>query len=760
MHAVGGGATPSELDEVLSKIGHWLASTPGRAKLVYVRKEVVEEPELGPEVGQVGLHEVLVERLRARGIERLYKFQHEAYKAISAGRDVFLVSGAATGKTEAFVIPLLDRALKEGARSAVIYPTKALARDQLARFLSYTVPFLLRMDVLDGDTPEKERARIYANPPHLLITNPDMIHFSLPRSGKFRRLLSGVGALVLDEAHVYEGSFGSHVRMIMERLKAFLGPDIQFVASSATIGNPDELGELLFDRPVQVIEGRPRRRGIAYHALVSSGLLSRWTVAARLIYVASRLGLRCLTFVDSQQMCEVVARIAKREGAHVMVHRAGLLREERREVEDKLRSGELDGVVATPTLELGIDIGSLDAVIMAAPPPSYARYLQRAGRAGRRDRPGYIFTVLADDPIDAYYERRPERFFEQELTPVVFEPYNEEVAKIHLVALAMERGGRLKLDALPKGWEGALELCLKEGYAVLKAGWLLLTKRAYREFRAYSLRSAGREVRIIEAATGARVGTRSLPMALHDLHPGAIYLHQGRTYEVKRLDLERYVAYVKRMPDDLPFYTRPLYNVEVSGLALSANRRAHGVEVAYGSGTITKTVWAYVIRHLYGGEEGLAEPAPLVPLDEPVSWSFRTKLLVARYGEAAQPEAIHALEHAIIHAARPVVGAGLNDLGGVSYPTGHIVIYDATPGGSGLAKLLFKRLEKAHEIARDILANCDCEDGCPRCIYDPFCGNNNRVLSRKGALKLIEAVLRGEVRAPIGLDVMGEAGLP
>ncbi|RLI06897.1 DEAD/DEAH box helicase, partial [Candidatus Bathyarchaeota archaeon] len=731
----------------------------GGARIIYVKKEVVGEPELGPRVEDVGLHEVLVERLKAHHIERLYKFQYEALRAIRDGEDIFIVSGAATGKTEAFIIPILDRALKEDLRSLVIYPTKALARDQLARFLLYSAPLLLRMSVLDGDTPEKERTVIYENPPELLITNPDMIHFSLPRSARFRRLMKGFRTLVLDEAHVYEGSFGSHVRMVLERLRAFTGHELQFVASSATIGNPEELGELLFGRPVKIIMGQPRRKGIAYHALVGSGTLGRWRTASRLLYLLSRAGLRSLVFVDSQQMCEVIARMARREGVEVMVHRAGLLREERREVEEKLKSGGLEGVVATPTLELGIDIGLLDAVVMAAPPPSFARYLQRAGRAGRRGRPGYIFTILADDPIDAYYEREPERFFEQELTPVVFEPYNEEIAKVHIIAMAMERGGRLKLEWLPRGWDKAVDLCIKEGYAIPKAGWLFLTKKAYREFGSYSLRSAGREVVIVDRARGTRIGSRSLPMALHDLHPGAIYLHQGRVYEVEELDLGRFTAYVKRMPDDVPFYTRPFYEVGISGLSLTEERKADGIEVAYGSGRITKTVLGYTIRYFYGGEEAPSE-MPLVLLDEPISWSFRTKLMVARYGEVVQPEAIHALEHAIIHAARPVVGAGLNDLGGVSYPTGHIVIYDATPGGSGLSKLLYRRLEKAHRIAYDILANCDCDDGCPRCVYDPFCGNNNRLLSRKGALRLLKEVLRGGVHAPLSLEVLGEGGVP
>ena len=746
---------PPGADELLRCLSDRLSSMTGGSRIIFVRREVVEEPEPGPRVEDAGLSELLVERLRARGIRRLYRFQYEALMAIRRGRDIFIVSGAATGKTEAFIIPLMDLALREGLRSLVVYPTKALARDQLSRFRAYSPPLVLNMSVLDGDTPEKERSTIYASPPDILITNPDMIHFSLPRSARFRRLVRGFGALVLDEAHVYEGSFGSHVRMVLERLRRSTGRDMLFVASSATIGNPEELGQLLFGRPVEVITGQPRRKGIAYHALVSSGTSSRWTVASRLLYLLSRAGLRSLAFVDSQQMCEVVAKMAKRDGVKVMVHRAGLLREERREVEEKLKSGELEGVVATPTLELGIDIGLLDAVVMVAPPPSFPRYLQRAGRAGRRGRPGYVFTILADDPIDAYYEREPERFFEQELTPVVFEPYNEEIMKVHILALAMERGGRLRLADLPDGWGKALGLCVKEGYAVVRGGWLLLTRRAYREFGYYSLRSAGREVSIVDRGRGARIGSRSLPMALHDLHPGAIYLHQGRAYEVEELDLDRLVAYVRRLPEELPFYTRPIYEVSVSELSLEEGREADGVEVAYGSGLMTKTVLGYVIRYFYGEER----PGEVL-LEEPISWSFRTKLLVARYGEFVQPEAIHALEHVLIHAARPVAGAGLNDLGGVSYPTGHVVIYDATPGGSGLSKLLYRRLERAHRIAYDILAKCDCEDGCPRCVYDPFCGNNNRFLSRRGALELVKAVLAGEIHAPLGPGAPGVGGLP
>ncbi|RLI38111.1 hypothetical protein DRO60_03735, partial [Candidatus Bathyarchaeota archaeon] len=212
-----------QADEVLDSIARGLEAAGGGARLIYVKREVVEEPEPGPEVSQLGLHEALEEALVRYGIRRLYRFQYEAYRALMAGKDIFISSGAATGKTEAFIIPLMDKALKSGDRSVVVYPTKALARDQLGRFQRFAMPFMLRVAVFDGDTPERERASICQNPPQVLITNPDMIHFGMARSARFRRLLRGLKALVLDEAHVYEGSFGSHVRMIIDRLKMAVG---------------------------------------------------------------------------------------------------------------------------------------------------------------------------------------------------------------------------------------------------------------------------------------------------------------------------------------------------------------------------------------------------------------------------------------------------------------------------------------------------------------------------------------------------------
>ena len=728
------------INEVIDSIAVKLQKISGNCRIVYVRREAVGNPKYGPMINEIGIHPILSRTLLDYGIERLYSFQYEAYLKIINGSNVFIVSGTATGKTEAFVIPVIDKVLKEDLKALVVYPTKALARDQLTRFKQFSFLSGCRADVFDGDTLESERRRIVENPPNILISNPDMIHFGLAYSPRFRRILKDTRILVLDEAHVYEGAFGSHMRMIIERIRKLLDNNLQFIASSATIGNPDEFSKLLFNEDLDVVQGPSRRRGLAYHILVSTGGLSRWTITGRLISILSSLGLKVLSFTDSQQMAEVIAKIARENGSRILVHRAGLLREDRVRVEEAIKSNMIDGVVSTPTLELGIDIGSLDAVVMASPPPNYVKYLQRAGRAGRRGRVGYIFLILGDDPIDAYYERKPKEYYSQELTPIVFEPNNTEILKTHILALALQYF-KIPENLIPSEWRSVIEELANEGYLIKHNKSYRPTSRVWREFRERSLRSAGSEILISNCQN--IIGRRELPAALHDLHPHAIYLHQGRVYEVTDLNIRRGVAIVKELGYEWPYYTRPLYEASIDNVDIKEEKVEEGIPIVYGNGLVTKTVIGYVKYSLYGGVN--QKPENIEFLDNPVSWSYNTKIMISKYADFVEPEAIHALEHAIIHAARPIVGASINDLGGVSYPDGHIVIYDSTPGGSGLTKLLYMKLRKAHKIAYQILNRCKCNDGCPRCIYDPFCGNNNRTLSRRKALKLIKSIAKTKI---------------
>ncbi|ABN70584.1 DEAD/DEAH box helicase domain protein [Staphylothermus marinus F1] len=724
--------------------------------VIYVYREETGEPEPGPSIEDIDLPEPLLEALKKRGIRRLYRFQYDAYKSILNGENVVITAGTGTGKTEAFLLPILSKIYEKrtpNPQAMLVYPTKALARDQLQRINDYLGYGVFSAAVYDGDTPRRIRQKISANPPDIVVTNPDMIHVGLVLSPTIRRFVKASQFMVIDELHVYEGVFGSNVKCVFERINKYRRNNPpQYIGSSATIGNPREHAETLFGVPVKVIEGPLRRRGIAYHVLVSAGKLSRWTVTAALASVLARRGLRFIVFVDSQQMAELIARIAWRSyGVDIMVHRAGLPADERKMIESKLRAGEISGVAATPTLELGIDIGFLDAVIMAAPPPSFAKYLQRAGRAGRRGRKGYVFTVLADDPIDAYYERNPKRYFEQEIPPLYMDPENEEVLRIHLLALLLEQG-RIRRDELKRAWLRVAERLRYERLVAWVGPYIYPNYRLARKiFMEYmSIRGSGPQVVIYDVDEKNIVGYRELPQAVLDLHPDAVYLLNRRVYKSIEIDVDKKIARVKRLPDDTPYYTRPLYTVDLVDYSILASRTSsRGIPLAYAWVKLSINVEGYIVRNYWETEKAGIK----YWFDHPITYTYNTKALLLKYPEnpewdyMSNAEAFHAIEHALISAARPVCGAALGEMGGISYPSGDIVIYDGAPGGSGLAKLLFERFEKAEEIAYEIVSKCDCEDGCPRCIYSPYCGNNNQVLSRRKATYVLGNILkRGAVK--------------
>ncbi len=707
-------------------------------RLAYVKREEAGDPEPGPRVSEAGLAPRVASALEALGYERLYRFQHEAYRAWASGSDVFIVSGTGTGKTEAFMIPALETAL-EGGMTVILYPTKALARDQMLRIQRFASAVGVGAAVLDGDTPREERSRIYEDPPGILVTNPDMLHYGMAFSDRFRRLVSRASLVVLDEAHVYRGVFGSHVRWVLYRLERIAGRP-RFVLAGATVGNPEDLAWRLTGRKPAVVRGPPRRRGSLVHVMVDAGRSGRVAVAASLIAAAARSGLKVLGFAEGQQSAELIARVAReRYGVAAEVHRAGLPAEARRSVEDRFRRGDLMAVVATTTLELGVDIGDLDVVVMAQLPKSYSSYLQRAGRAGRRGRTGYAVTVLADDAVESYYLRRPEEYFLRGPEPSFIEPSNREVARVHAAALLLGEGGA-KLEELPEELRLAVEDLAASGLARVEGGFARPVRSRARRLLEESggLRSSGPRVRIVEEGAG-EIGWREMPQALYDLYPGAVYMHAGRTYLVSSLDLDRMEAVVRRVEEARGYYTRPLYTADVVSMAPLEERRAGPLRLVYAEVKLTIVIEGYSVRDASTGRQ-VAE----VKYQKPIAWTFTTLGVATRYPVPAKPgegdpAAVHALEHALLQAAKPVVGASDSDLGGVGYPSGHIVIYDSVPGGNGASRLVYERFERVEDMAETILASCSCQEGCPRCVYSPHCGHGNRRLSRRRALRLLQA---------------------
>jgi len=735
---------PPEYDDFITKL-----EEDEHHRIVYVTLEDPKLPEPGPSLDDIELDEALKEALRKRGIERLYKFQAKAIEYIRSGESTVIVAGTGMGKTEAFLLPILDDVIEnpfEGVRALLVYPTKALARDQLARINALaSVVFGARALVFDGDTSERDRMRIYSMPPPILVTNPDMIHHALMHSEAFREIVSKVRYVVLDDMHVYSGVFGTHVSYVLRRIRRFLKDDPVYIGSTATIGNPEEFAEAMFGKRVEVVKAEAGRLSPTYHVMVRPVARSKLDEVVCLLKKCMERGLKTLVFADSHRMVELIRKAGLRWGVDVHVHRAGLLPEERRAIEDGLRTGKIRAVAATPTLELGIDIGDLDCVILTNIPPTYSKYVQRTGRCGRRGRRAYVILILGNDPISQYYENFPEDFYSRSFEPIAVELENEEIARTQLVAMA--RDNPIRLSELSEFEHQVAMSLVSEGYLkyVKTRGYLKCTSKGLRYLRKRSsLRGVGEIVRIYDVR-GRLVGYREMPMALKELFPGAIYLHSGSVYISVKFSPPR--AVVRRLPPSFNLITSPLYYSEPSDFRAELSRSVHGVEIEYGSLNVRESVYGYVVKDFSSGAV-LRESL----LDREYNYEFKTKGLLIHFPVNPEwrlmenAEAFHAVEHALISATQTVVGASPTDMGGISFPTGHVFIYDSFPGGSGITKLLFSRIEEAIKRAYRIVSTCSCADGCPRCIYSPYCGNNNKILSRRRAIRVLRKLLRGELR--------------
>jgi DEAD/DEAH box helicase domain-containing protein len=730
---------------------------------------VAESAEVEREARRVGLPRsldpALVERLRAAGVDRLYSHQRRALEA-AASSHLVITSGTASGKSLAFNLPVLDGIARDPKRRALyLYPTKALAQDQ-ARKLGELRPPGLREAIYDGDTPREERPAIRRRG-NLVLTNPDMLHVGLlPNHKSWGDFLANLGWVVVDEAHTYRGVFGSHVANVLRRLRrvaAAYGSEPRFLLASATIANPVELAEGLVGAPFELIDDDGAPRAGREIAMWNPPLIDKATgarrsplsEAAELLAELVSQGVRTICFLKSRRGIELIQRFARDDlvrrgkpelGERIAPYRGGYTPQQRREIEARLSAGELLAVVATDALELGIDIGELDAAICVTFPGTVASLRQMWGRAGRRRR-GLAIYVAGQDALDQFFCRHPDEFVGRPVEAAILDPENEQIAARHLIAAAYE----LPLDEgddelLGPGWHERAERLAAAG-ELRRAGGRMLPRSSEFVAAKIALRSASADsVAVIERDSGEMLGLVEAERAFTTIHPGAVYLHLGRSYEVEQLDIEGRRALVSRFDGD--WYTRPKKETEIYIEQVREQRQTTGVELHFGEVSVTEQVIAY--QRVSIADQ---EPFDIVALELPEQ-NFVTQalwyVLPDRLSGALPPEvllgALHATEHGQIAVLPLIAMCDRWDIGGLStnvhFQTGRstIFIYDGHPGGVGIALRGYEQFERLLGDAERLIAECPCESGCPSCVQSPKCGNLNEPLHKAGALELMRSM--------------------
>jgi DEAD/DEAH box helicase domain-containing protein len=715
------------------------------------------------------LHPEVLEALARLGVEQLYSHQAQALHAAWAG-PTMITTGTASGKSLCFNLPTLDVLCRDArARALYLYPTKALAQDQARALSAFGLTKRVRPAIYDGDTPREARGQIRRSA-NVVLTNPDMLHVGiLPNHAAWAELFANLAVVVIDEAHVYRGVFGSHVGGVLRRLRriaAAYGTEPRFILTSATIANPVELAERLTGlEDVSLIDEdgspAPRRRIAMWNPpLTDEALGTRRSAlgeAAELLARLAREGARTICFMKSRKGVEVLSRLVKDDlrttdptlAEQVEPYRAGYTPQQRRELEQRLVRGELCTVITTDALELGIDIGELDAAVVVTFPGTVASLRQMWGRAGRRGR-GLAVYVAGEDALDQFFCRHPDDFLERPVEAAILDHESPLIYRAHLLCAAHE-GPLARGDAEFMGprWEAHAEVLESAGELRRRGGTIAPSYVPGRPgsypAAEVSLRSASPEsFAIVDVSSGELLGSTEAARAHATIHDGAIYMHQGRSYEVRELDLERRRALVA--PFDGDWYTQPKTDTDTEIVRLLERREALGVTLSFGEVSVTDTVLAYQRRRLADHAQ-----IDIAALELPPT-SFSTQALWFELTSDTLPTDIllgglHATEHAQIAVLPLIAMCDRWDIGGLStsfhpqtgVPT--IFIYDGHPGGIGITRTAFARFEELCEDARRLIAGCPCQSGCPSCVQSPKCGNLNEPLHKAGALALLEGLL-------------------
>jgi DEAD/DEAH box helicase domain-containing protein len=708
------------------------------------------------------LSPIVIKALSELGITELY--EHQAKALLSAfERPTVVTTGTASGKSLCFQLPTLQVLTQDrAARALYLYPTKALAQDQARALNAFGLQRSVRPAIYDGDTPRQERSAIRKRS-NLILTNPDMLHVGiLPHHQAWGDLFANLAFVVVDEAHVYRGVFGSHVANVLRRLRRIAnihGTEPRFLLTSATIANPVELAEGLTgltDFALIDDDAAPRaeRRVAIWNpplldeqlGLRGSALYEAGEMLAELI----TSGARTICFMKSRKGIELILRHARTRldktlADRIAPYRAGYTPAQRQEIQRRLTDGELLGVVATDALELGIDIGKLDAAICVTFPGTVASLRQMWGRAGRRGH-GLAVYIAGEDALDQFFCRHPEEFLNRAVEAAIIDPESPEILAEHVLCAAHEApltDG--DTNTLGKNWRVHAE-ALTEAKLLRERATGFVPARAddYPAARVALRSSSADSFALIDSSSGEVIGTVEAVRAYSTVHEGAIYLHLGRSYLVETLDLQAGRALLQPFSGD--YFTQTKRETMTYVQRLHERREALGVTLSFGAVVYQETVLGYQRKGLKDHEviDFNALDLPTVEFSTKALWYELDELIDADpFPLDLLLGALHALEHGQIAVLPLIAMCDRWDIGGLSTnahpqtggPT--IFIYDGHPGGVGLTRRGYDQFERLSADAQRLIGECPCKSGCPSCVQSPKCGNLNEPLSKRGALELL-----------------------
>jgi DEAD/DEAH box helicase domain-containing protein len=802
------------------------------------------------------LHPALIDALRARGIAALYTHQASAWENVRAGKHIVVVTGTASGKTLCYNLPVLDRALRDpDARALYLFPTKALAQDQVANLKSFSGDTTIA--AYDGDTPAGKRAAIRTRA-RIVVSNPDMLHTGvLPHHTLWAEFFRNLQFVVIDEMHAYRGVFGSHVANVIRRLKrvaAFYGASPQFILTSATIANPRELAENLIEAPVALIDNDGAARGAKHFVIYNPPLVNRalgmrrsaLLESVRLAQELLKQNIQTIVFARSRQSVEVILRYLSpspvndgggvRGGGSIRGYRSGYLPAQRREIERGLREGSVRAVVATNALELGIDIGGMGAAVLVGYPGTIAATRQQAGRAGRGESASLAVLVATADPLDQFLARHPEYIFDRSPEHALVNANHLLILLQHLRCAAFELPFRVgeNFGRIDGARVAEFLQFLQENGVLHQSGEKYFWMSDQYPADAVSLRSASADTVVLQVdplsfdklrrtGEGTIIGEVDLASAYWMVHPNAIYLHEGQSFIVDELDLEQHIARLRAT--DADYYTEPRKETQVRLLDQLAESQARGATKAHGEIAVTTQVIGYkkvkwfTHENLGMGEVSLP-PTELHttgywlalddatvehlraqgmwtndPNDYGPQWQTIRDRVRARDGYRCQncgaPEKgrTHHIHHKIpfrafasreqanqldnlttlcpdCHRRAEQAVALRSGLAGLAHALGHlapfflmcdtrdigvhsdpqspladgkptVVIYDSVPAGIGFSERLFELHDELLTRAHELVAACECEDGCPSCVGP---GGENGYGGKRETRALLDAV--------------------